>query len=446
MSHQPPSIDSPLWTARTKRIVALLVVAVAGLAVVRFSDTLPMLAVALILAYLLSPLAMFIERRLAPLTLLSERNRRGVAVLLTLALVILALIVISLLVLPVIIKQFEEFGSRLPQLMTGLGASIERALNEPLTLGGDPILIDGEPVIPLERLRQITGTPGNQPVIRLQDLNLVGATQAFISSLTVPAFSFLGGALTAIVNLLLLLSILFYLIRDGALFADRLVQLTPPLYRNDMRRLLYELAQVWNAYLRGQITLSLIMGTAAFLLATILGIPNPIILGIISGLLEFIPSIGSGLAIFPAALLALASQSSTFPFLEGGAFMVVAIVGWAILQNIEAIILVPRVMGGSLNLHPVAVIVAVVIGANLAGALGIVLAAPSVATLRVFGQYIYGKLFDVQPFPPIRATQARPTPPRWVMRRVWLSAARQIEARFGQPIRSRLRRKADHAR
>ncbi len=432
-----------MWTARTKRIVALLVITVIGLAVVRFSDTLPMLAVALILAYLLSPLAAFIERRM-PFNWPSSRTRRGVAVLFTLALVILVLIIVGLLVLPVIIKQFEEFGSRLPQLMTGLGTSLERALNEPLTIGGDPILIDGQPVIPLERLRQITGTPGDQPVIRLQDLNLVGATQAFISSLTVPAFSFLGGALTAIVNLLLLLSILFYLIRDGGLFADRLVQLTPGLYRNDMRRLLFELAQVWNAYLRGQITLSLIMGTAAFVLATILGVPNPMILGIISGLLEFIPSIGSGLAIFPAALLALASQSTTFPFLEGGSFMLVTIVGWAVLQNIEAIVLVPRVMGGSLNLHPVAVIVAVVIGANLAGALGIVLAAPSVASLRVFGQYIYGKLFDVQPFPAGRPPGARPAPRRWLVRRVWLPVNRHIEGRLVEQVRSRLRRKADH--
>src|SRR5262249_38082420 len=116
-------------------------------------------------------------------------------------------------------------------------------------------------------------------------------------------------------------------------------------------------------------------------------------------LLEFVPSIGSGLAIFPAALLALTSQSSTIPYLGGAPFAVVVIIAWAVLQNIEAIILVPRIMGGSLNLHPFVVIVSIIIGASLAGVLGIVLAAPAVASLRIFGQYIYGKLMDKDPFP-----------------------------------------------
>ncbi|MEP6988629.1 MAG: hypothetical protein ABI970_23715, partial [Chloroflexota bacterium] len=58
---------------------------------------------------------------------------------------------------------------------------------------------------------------------------------------------------------------------------------------------------------------ALIMGTVVFTVATVIGMPNPLILGMISALLEFIPSIGSGLAIFPAALLALTAQSTTFP-------------------------------------------------------------------------------------------------------------------------------------
>jgi predicted PurR-regulated permease PerM len=366
---------------------------------VRFSDTLPIVIVAAVLAYLLTPLANWLERRVLIYGPLKGRRVRGTAVLISFALVILVITVILLVVVPGILNQFEEFGSQLPQLLSSLGVEIERILNAPVIFNGEPLMIDGEPFIPLERLREITNTPGDEPVIRLQDLNLVDATQSFISSLTTPAFSFLGGAVTAIINLVFLLSMLFYLIRDGGVFIERFVNLTPRQYRSDVRRVMYELGQVWNAYLRGQISLSLIMGTAVFVVATLLGVPNPIILAIISGLLEFIPSIGSGLAIFPAALLALTGRSATLPFLEGLTFAVVVVIAWAILQNIEVYILVPRVMGGSLNLHPLVVILSVLIGASLAGALGIILAAPSVATLRVFGRYIYGKLFDVDPFP-----------------------------------------------
>src|SRR5690606_17136116 len=96
----------------------------------------------------------------------------------------------------------------------------------------------------------------------------------------------------------------------------------------------------------------------------------------------------------------------------------VILVTWVGIQNLESLFLVPRIMGGSLNLHPVVVIIAVIIGATVAGALGIILAAPAVATLRMFGLYLYGKLFDIDPFPPPIKTNNTGTPTfavRWIL-------------------------------
>jgi predicted PurR-regulated permease PerM len=412
-----------VWSPRTKRIIALVVFLMVGLVLMRLSEVVPIVGVAIILAYLLTPLASFFERRVLAIGPFKGQTRRGIAVVLTYILIFSLFIILILVVVPALIQQFQEFGRMVPQLLRSLEQTLEHLLNEPLTFNNEPILINGKPFIPLERLRDITGVKHLSDVIQLQDFNLVSATQSFISSLTEPAFNVVGGALTAIVNLIFLLSMIFFLIRDGSAFIEKTVDLTPPGYRGDVRRLLYELGQVWNAYLRGQVNLSLIMGLAAFTAATFLGLPNPVILGLISALLEFIPSIGSGLAIFPAALLALPSQSATMPFLQGVPFMVVVVITWAALQNIEAIFLVPRVMGGSLNLHPFAVIVGVIAGASLAGVLGIILAAPVVASLRVFGQYIYGKLLDQDPFPvrpPRRTTRAVVGLP---LRRAWLAVA-----------------------
>jgi predicted PurR-regulated permease PerM len=179
------------------------------------------------------------------------------------------------------------------------------------------------------------------------------------------------------------------------------------------------------------------MGLVSFIIASLLGGPNPLILGVLSGLLEFIPSIGSGLAIFPAALMALTSESATIPFLEGAPFAIVAVIAWATLQNVEAIILVPRVMGGSLNLHPFVVIVAIIAGASLAGVLGIILAAPMVASLRVFGQYIYGKLMDRDPFPPVKIRQHKPLSREVVIRRLLWPMNHDRVLRFGEQLRER---------
>jgi predicted PurR-regulated permease PerM len=421
---------------RSKRIIAIILLVVLGLLLLRVSEILPIIGVAAVLAYLLTPMVNAIEAKINSFGPLRGRNHRNSAVLLTYVIIITGFIVVLLVVVPVLVGQLEEFGRRTPALIGSLERGLEETLSHPLTFNGEPILLNGQPFIPLERLREATGVQHLTEILQLQDVNLVGATQTFIGSLTGPAFNFVGGALTAVINLIFLMSMMFFLMRDGASFIDKAVSLTPTLYRGDLWRLLYELGQVWNAYLRGQLTLALFMGTAAFIAATLLGLPNPLILGLISGLLEFIPSLGPGLAIFPAALLALTSQSNTLPILEGAPFALVVIIVWALLQNIEAIILVPRIMGGSLNLHPFVVIVGIIGGASLAGLLGIILAAPVIASLRVFAQYVYGKLMDRDPFPvtsrPVRrsARQLWPIGQAWIIRasdqiRDWVETRRK---------------------
>ncbi len=439
MNSLPPILTSPAWTTRTKRLVALAVLVALVFMALRLSEVLPILAVAVILAYLLTPLVNFIEQRILVFGPFRRGSHRNLAVLLTYVIIITVFIIGMLVVLPAIVRQLEAFGRQLPGLFRNLEQSLEHTLNEPLTFNGEPILIDGEPFIPLQRLQEVTGVEHITDLLQPQDVSLVGSTQTFIGSLTGPAFNFVGGALTAIINVIFLMSMMFFLMRDGTIFIDKAVHITPPLYRGDLRRLLYELGQVWNAYLRGQLTLALFMGTSAFVAATLLGLPNPLILGLISGLLEFIPSIGAGLAIFPAALLALTSESATIPFLTGVPFAVLVVVVWAVLQNLEAIILVPRVMGGSLNLHPLAVIVGIIAGASLVGVLGIILAAPTVASLRVFGQYIYGKLMDRDPFPGSVIRKPNRPPRGAVLRQEWV-------ARMGVQARDWLnaRRKEDH--
>ncbi len=429
----PPPITSPYWTTRTKRTVALIAVVVIGLAIWRLNELLPIVIVSVILAYLLSPVARFFNQRVLRFGVFAGRPHRSLSVLLTIILVITVFIIVILVVVPVILNQFNEFGQNLPRTLQNLGSNLERSLSEPVMIGGEPLLIEGQPFIPLERIQQILGSqPGGQPL----QFDFVGTTQSFIGSLGGPAFSFVGGAFNAVINLIFLITLTFYLMRDGDIFVQKLVEFTPNSYRNDVRRLLYELAQVWSAYLHGQIILGLVMGVVVFTTATVLGVPNPFLLGTLSGLLEFIPNIGPALALFPAALLALSSQSNTLPFLSGVPFAIVVIVVWTALQNIEAIVLVPRIVGGRLKLHPFIVIIAIIGGASLVGALGIILAAPMVASARVIAQYIYGKLTDQNPFPAY--VPAASTPPLFTpVRRTLDTVNQRIQERVRDVRESR---------
>jgi predicted PurR-regulated permease PerM len=423
-------------------MIVLAVVAAVLLMVLRLSDILPIITVAVILSYLLTPMVNFIDEKLLIFPPFGKRSHRNLAVVFTYIVIIAGFVIIILVVVPALVAQLEEFGRRLPSLLRTIESSVEHTLSEPLTFNGEPILINGEPFVPLERLQEATGSQHVTDFLQLENINLVGTTQSFVGSLTGSAFSFVGGALTAIINVIFLLVMMFFFLRDGAIFVEKGLHLTPQLYRGDAKRLLYELGQVWNAYLRGQFWLALFMGLAAFISAVLLGIPNPLILGMISALLEFIPGLGSGLAIFPAALLALTSQSITMPGLEGVPFAIIVVIVWALLQNIEAYFLVPRIMGGSLNLHPLTVVIAIIAGASLAGVLGIILAAPTVASLRIFGQYIYGKLTDHDPFP--HHPVSEPIVNANGLRRIVRLAHLEFEARLIAQIRARLEAMRKH--
>lgn len=398
MNASPPA-NSPAWQPRTKRTIALIVFGIVLLALWQITDTLPSVVVALILAYLLYPVTNFFST--------SATKRwgvgRGFAVLLTFIFVVLLVTLVVLVVVPSLARQFAVFAQSIPNALQTLDTNLEAWLSQPLVFNNEPLLIDGQPFIPLEQIRAAVGS---NDILQLENIDLGAVAQTFFSSLigvTRPAFSFLGTAFSALINGVFFLTMLFYLLKDGGAFVQSIIGIVPAEYQGDARRLFSELGQVWNAYLRGQLILSSFIGVAVFVAASILGVPNALVLALISFTLEFIPTLGPTIALVPAALLALFSTSTTIGGLSGVLFMLVVIAVWFLIQNIQSIFVTPRVMGDSLNLHPFVILLAVLAGASFGGALGVILAAPMVATIRLFGQYIYGKLFDTNPFPEPRA-------------------------------------------
>lgn len=413
MRKAPPPTTSLPWEGRTKRLVALVTLFLIGLAVWNLFDIIPMLVGSMLLSYLLWPLVNFIEKRI--LFLLPFRAR-SLAVVMAFVFVLALFVLVIVLVGPVLVDQISEVGNNIPRLLETAETELSNFLSQPLMIGGNPLIIGGEPVILLDRIQDAAGDSGGDEPVQAEDFDALALLQIFqgtLGSLTAPAFSVLGGAVNTVINLTFLIVIMFYFMRDGEHFVGLIVDLTPESYRGDMRRMLYELGVVWNAYLRGQLVLSVVVGLAVYIAALVLGLPNAPVFGLLSGLLEFIPSLGPFIALVPAALVALVSQSSTLPFLEGVTFFVVVVVVWVLIQNVESYVLVPRIMGGSLNLHPVVVILAVIAGASIAGAIGIILAAPFAASFRLVGQYVYGKIFDTNTFPSHAARRAS-TPVRSV--------------------------------
>jgi predicted PurR-regulated permease PerM len=125
---------------------------------------------------------------------------------------------------------------------------------------------------------------------------------------------------------------------------------------------------------------------------------NSLVLGIVAGVLEIVPNIGPAIAAVPAVLIAYFRGPTYLP-ISNGWFALLVIAIYIVIQQVENNFLVPKIIGMSLNLHPLVVIIGAIVGANFAGILGIFLAPPTLATLRILGRYAYRKLLDLEPFP-----------------------------------------------
>jgi len=357
------SLNPPRWSKDTKRLVALFTVVLAGLAVWRFNFVLGPLAIAVLLAYLLGPIVDVIERRL--------RFRRSIAAALILLALIGLLILFSALLVQSIIFELRRFDLDL----NAIGAQISDLLARPIVIGA----------------------------LRLDLSALVDSLRGSISTLTQSivnrAVDLGGDVAQGFIWLIFIFISAFYLMKDARRIGQWLEASMPPGFRDDYVVLRGRIALTWNNFFRGQVILGVTMGIVVGTAMWLIGLPNAFIIGVLFGVLEVVPNFGPIIASIPVVLIALFQGSSWMFVGNNVAFTVVVILLSFALQQIENVVLVPRILGHHLNLHPVAVLVAVLAGASLAGVLGILLASPVLATLREIGRYIAARLLDRDPQP-----------------------------------------------
>jgi predicted PurR-regulated permease PerM len=175
--------------------------------------------------------------------------------------------------------------------------------------------------------------------------------------------------------------------------------LIPPEYKEEYASLIGKITKTWISFIRGQLTLMIIIGLMTWLGNLILGTPYALLLGIIAGLLELIPNIGPTLAAIPAVLLALIFGSSYLP-VSNLIFALLVIGMYVLIQLIENQFIVPYVMGDAVNLPPLIVLIGTIAGATAFGILGALLATPIIATFDLLFRFVYRKILEPPPAPP----------------------------------------------
>jgi len=352
------SPTSQRWSYDVRRWVVIGLVVAFAIFAYFIRETIPVLVLSLLVAYLLNPIVTLLTRR--------TRMSRLLACALVYIVLIAVLIEVAILVAPNLVRQGQaQLGD--------FDALVSRVLIASRTL---PIVSNWTAAMdPIEVARQL---------------------RVEANTLLDQAPRYLAGAASSLLSVFVVLVLSFYLLKDAPHFADRIYHAVPEDYRQDYMRIVGELDIVWSGFLRGQVLLAIIIGVVTTVALMILGVRNAVLLGILAGVLEVVPTIGPIIAMIPAVLIGF-FQGSTNWQIDNGVFALIIILTYFGIQQLENHIVVPNVLGASVDLPPVVILAGTIVGASLAGVLGIFLAAPVLATARLFFRYIRDKLFEPMP-------------------------------------------------
>lgn len=356
---QPPEERSPFWWLRWVPTVVISALTLYFLYIVGRVAIVPVLA-SVALAYLLNPLVRQGEKR---------GLSRPISAITAILLVSVVIIAFMAYVVPELWAESTKAGSKIAQSFTPENAARQRALLRRFSpalerVAGDRIekfLSDPVSVIDEAASTQVTTPEGTQ--------------------VTTGGGSVILSTIVASLDLLLVPFFVFYILIDFPRWRDTLEDLIPPRFREAFSRLFDESGNILETYVRGQLVIGLIMAVFYGVGFWFLGVPAWAGIALIAGLLNAIPYIGTLFGIILAGGLTLANGGTVWD--------IAAVLGvFVAVQTFEGYVLTPRIIGGRLNLHPMAVFLGLLIGGKLFGLLGIILAIPSIAIGKVFFKFL----------------------------------------------------------
>ena len=365
---------TPRWSTTTKRAIAAISVLVAALFLLHVFEIVAPFVWAAVFAYVFGPLVATVQRR--------SGLPRGVVVATLFAALGLTVYLLGRLLAPVLIAEIADLRTSFPRLVANVQQQLVSALAGSGYEGVASGLFDQ-----INTLSQFIG----QNALRVA-LNV----------------------LESVLRVLVFVIALFYLLRDGPRLTGGLSELVPGGHRAEIVRLAERINSVLGQYVRGQVILIAIMATATTIGLSLLQVPFSYLLGIVTGVLETIPIVGPITAGAIAVLVAL-GHPAPFGWAQTTYALVVALM-YTVLRHIEDYVVIPQVIGRIVELHPLLVIFALLAGGATAGLLGIVLAVPVAASLRLITLYAVAKLRDEDPYRVIAEPVAESDEPAAVKR------------------------------
>lgn len=205
----------------------------------------------------------------------------------------------------------------------------------------------------------------------------VDRAEIYISEVARAAGRAVSGLTSQLFSILLAPVIAFYLTRDVDDIRDRFASWLPPASRQRIMNMVADIDRALAGWVRGQVIVCTFVGVATGISLAVMGVRYALPIGFLSGVLEIIPYFGPVFAMIPAVLLA--AQKSTLT-------AVIAAAAFVTIQQVESVVVSPKIVGECVGLHPLVVIGALLVGGTLFGVVGILLAVPVTAVLLILGQ------------------------------------------------------------
>lgn len=215
---------------------------------------------------------------------------------------------------------------------------------------------------------------------------------------------FVGGLIEVVLAVVTLPFILFYLLKDGKRLPGYILHFVPTRLRGETSRVMKEMNHQISSYIRGQIIVSCCIGLLLFAGYIIIGLKYSLILAIIAACTSVVPYLGPAIAITPALIVAVV----TSPIM-----LLKMVIVWTVVQLIEGKFISPQIMGKTLKIHPITIIFVILTSGNLFGVVGILLAVPGYAVLKVVVSHLYrwfrvrSGLYEPEPPPAVAAGDSR---------------------------------------
>ncbi|MDX1810511.1 MAG: AI-2E family transporter [Gammaproteobacteria bacterium] len=314
--------------------------------------------IALLLAYMGDPM---VDR-------LDKKIPRSISVLIVFTILSLVVLTLTFILLPMIERQLSSFLQSIPQYLDWLQSAVFPFFIDNLGISADELNIDD--------IKQS---------IKNQWTQAGGVAASFVATLSKSGMAIIAW----VANIGLIPVLTFYLLRDWDILVDKVRNLIPRRYEPIVVKLVTDSDAVLSAFLRGQLMVMMALGAIYSIGLWIVGLEFSLLIGMLAGLVSFVPYLGFIVGIGVASVAAIVQFHDVvhlFPL-----FLV-----FGVGQIAESFLLTPLMVGDKIGLHPVAVIFAVLAGGQLFGFFGILMALPVAAVIMVLLRHAHDQYLSSQ--------------------------------------------------